>query len=54
MDELTHDQLRSVDERLGSDFQFDYEQSVELRCASGGTSRSSVQEQIDTLKELVA
>ena len=54
MNELSHEQLKSVDKRLGSDFQFDYEKSVELRTASGGTSKSSVLEQISSLTELVS
>ena len=54
MDELSSDQLKSVDERLGSDFHFDYETSVELRTAAGGTSKSSVLEQISELKRQVS
>ena len=37
MDQLSHADLQSVDKRLGSDFIFDYEKSVETRTASGGT-----------------
>jgi len=37
MDKLTHEDLQSVDKRLGSDFIFDYEKSVEMRTAEGGT-----------------
>ena len=37
MDQLSHAELQSVDKRLGSDFIFDYEKSVEMRTASGGT-----------------
>ena len=37
MDQLSHADLQSVDKRLGSDFIFDYEKSVEMRTASGGT-----------------
>lgn len=50
MDKLSHDDLQSVDKRLGSDFIFDFEKSVELRTAKGGTSKSSVREQIQALK----
>lgn len=50
MDKLSHDDLQSVDKRLGSDFIFDFEKSVELRTAKGGTSKSSVREQIQVLK----
>ena len=37
MDKLSHAQLQSVDKRLGQDFVFDFENSVELRTAKGGT-----------------
>jgi len=40
MDNLTHEDLQSVDKRLGSDFIFDHEKSVEMRTASGGTVSS--------------
>ena len=53
MDKLSHENLQSVDKRLGSDFIFDYEKSVELRTAKGGTSRSSVREQIQLLKSML-
>ena len=53
MDKLSHENLQSVDKRLGSDFIFDYEKSVELRTAKGGTSRSSVREQIQVLKSML-
>ena len=49
MDELGLEVLRGVDKRLGDDFVFDYERSVELRSAKGGTSKSSVKEQIELL-----
>lgn len=42
MDKLTHEDLQSVDKRLGSDFIFDYEKSVEMRTAKGGTVSSSL------------
>jgi hypothetical protein len=38
MDVLSHADLQSVDKRLGSDFIFDYEKSVEMRTAKGGTA----------------
>ena len=41
MDQLSHADLQSVDKRLGSDFIFDYEKSVEMRTASGGTVSAS-------------
>ncbi|KAK3166956.1 hypothetical protein OEA41_010081 [Lepraria neglecta] len=53
MDQLSHGDLQSVDKRLGSDFIFDYEKSVEMRTAKGGTSKSSVQEQIAVLKKML-
>lgn len=53
MDKLSHDDLHSVDKRLGSDFIFDFEKSVELRTAKGGTSKSSVREQIQVLKGIL-
>ena len=53
MDELSHEDLSEVDERLGADFVFDFEQSVELRSAKGGTSKASVREQILVLKDMV-
>ncbi|KAL2043976.1 hypothetical protein N7G274_003496 [Stereocaulon virgatum] len=53
MDSLSHADMQSVDKRLGSDFIFDYEKSVEMRTAKGGTSKSSVQEQIAVLKRML-
>ena len=53
MDQLSHEDLQSVDERLGSDFIFDYEKSVEMRSAKGGTSKSAVREQIRVLKGML-
>ena len=55
MDKLSFKQLRSVDSRFQEDVKtcFDYERSVEMRTAKGGTSRSSVMEQINVLKDLL-
>ena len=53
MDQLSHADLQSVDKRLGTDFVFDYEKSVEMRTAKGGTSKSSVREQIQVLKGML-
>ncbi|KAL9098709.1 MAG: hypothetical protein Q9163_005677 [Psora crenata] len=53
MDQLSHEDLRALDSRLDSDFVFDYEKSVEMRTAKGGTSKSSVREQIQVLKGMV-
>lgn len=53
MDKLTLAQFKSVDERLGDDVLevFNYEKSVELKSAIGGTSRSAVLKQIETLRK---
>lgn len=55
MDRLSFAQLQGVDGRFGADVLqvFDYEKSVEMKSAPGGTSRSAVLEQIVLLKELV-
>ena len=55
MDQLTYDQLKSIDSRFKEDVSqcFDYEKSVEARQAAGGTSKSSVQEQIKVLKSIL-
>ena len=53
MDKLSHTDLQSVDERIGADFEFDYEKSVEMRSAKGGTSRGSVLDQIRVLKGML-
>ena len=53
MDKLSHEDFQGVDGRLGEDFEFDYETSVELRSAKGGTSKASVREQIELLKSMV-
>ena len=50
MDQLSQEDLRGVDERLGEDFRFDYETSVDARDAIGGTSESSVMEQLRVLE----
>ena len=53
MDKLTVQQLQGVDKRFGKDVLdvFNYERSVEMKSASGGTSRSAVEEQIQILKD---
>lgn len=55
MDRLSFAQLQGVDSRFGEDVLkvFDYEKSVEMKNAPGGTSKSAVLEQIALLKELV-
>ncbi|KAK4445938.1 L-Aspartase-like protein [Podospora aff. communis PSN243] len=56
MNELTYEQLKGVDARFEKDISevFNYEKSVEMRSARGGTSKSSVLEQIKVLKEMIA
>ena len=55
MDKLTLQQLQGVDSRFGKDVLevFDYARSVEMKSASGGTSKSAVLEQIQILKNIV-
>lgn len=52
MNELTLDQMKTVDARFERDIaeSFDYERSVEMRTAIGGTSRDCVLQQIRVLK----
>ncbi|KAJ9612444.1 argininosuccinate lyase [Cladophialophora chaetospira] len=55
MDKLSLQQLQGVDKRFGQDVMqaFDYESSVEKRTVLGGTSKKSVQEQIQRIQELL-
>jgi len=55
MNELTYDQLKGVDARFEKDISevFNYEKSVEMRSARGGTSKSSVLEQIKVLRAMI-
>ncbi|KAI1375983.1 argininosuccinate lyase [Hypoxylon crocopeplum] len=55
MNELTYDQLKSVDSRFEKDIAeyFDYERSVEMRSAKGGTSKYCVLEQIKVMKQML-
>ena len=55
MDKLSVQQIQSVDNRFDDDVKtcFNYERSVEMRSAKGGTSRASVLEQIAVLKDLL-
>jgi argininosuccinate lyase len=55
MDRLTKEQLQSVDSRFGDDVMdcFDYERSVETRTVKGGTSRKSVEEQIEAIVKML-
>lgn len=56
MNELTYEQLKGVDARFEKDIAeaFDYEKSVEMRSARGGTSKSSVLEQVKVLRSMLA
>lgn len=55
MDKLSVQQIQSVDGRFDDDVRkcFNYERSVEMRSAKGGTSKASVLEQIAVLKDLL-
>lgn len=55
MDKLSYDQLYQVDNRFEKDILdiFDYQKSVEMRSASGGTSKSAVLEQIAVIKSII-
>ncbi|KAK5997334.1 putative argininosuccinate lyase [Cladobotryum mycophilum] len=55
MNQLSFEQLKEIDQRFEEDIAeaFDYETSVERRSAKGGTSKSSVLEQIKVLKEML-
>ncbi|KAI1439040.1 argininosuccinate lyase [Xylaria sp. CBS 124048] len=55
MNELTFEQLKSIDARFERDIAeyFDYDRSVELRSARGGTSKSCVLEQVKVLREML-
>ena len=55
MDKLSKEQLKEVDSRFGDDVMkcFNFEQSVETRTVTGGTSRKSVEGQIEALMKLV-
>lgn len=56
MNTLSLEQLKAIDNRFTNDVMdiFNYETSVESRSAKGGTSRSSVLEQIKVLKAIVS
>ncbi|KAH6695684.1 L-Aspartase-like protein [Plectosphaerella plurivora] len=56
MNELSYEQLKGIDARFEEDIAetFDYEKSVEMRAAKGGTSKSSVTEQIAVLRKMLA
>lgn len=56
MDSLSYEQLKGVDGRFEKDVLevFDYQKSVEMRSAKGGTSKSAVLEQIEAIKMTLA
>ncbi|KAF2770150.1 argininosuccinate lyase [Teratosphaeria nubilosa] len=56
MDRLSFEQLQAVDARFEQNVMevFDYQKSVEMRSAKGGTSRSAVLEQIEAVKKALA
>jgi argininosuccinate lyase len=56
MNEMTVSDFQRIDSRFGKDVIacFDYEKSVEMRSAAGGTSRKCVEQQIAVLKEMLA
>lgn len=56
MDQLSFEQLQGVDERFEKNVMevFDYQKSVEMRSAKGGTSKSAVMEQIEAVKKALA
>ncbi|EFW21655.1 argininosuccinate lyase [Coccidioides posadasii str. Silveira] len=53
IDHLTLEQLKSVDQRIGDDVLevFNYERSVEMKSAIGGTSKSAVLQQIQVMRQ---
>ncbi|KEZ42472.1 hypothetical protein SAPIO_CDS5679 [Scedosporium apiospermum] len=55
MDKLTLEQLEAIDSRFTADIAeaFEYETSVEAKTSKGGTSRSSVLEQIQVLRAIL-
>lgn len=56
MDTLSFEQLQGIDKRFEKDVMavFDYQKSVEMRSAKGGTSKSAVLEQIEAVKKALA
>ncbi|SCU79262.1 LAME_0A07976g1_1 [Lachancea meyersii CBS 8951] len=55
IDKLTVEQYKEIDSRFNSDVVdvFDFEASVERRTATGGTAKSAVLKQIETLKKQI-
>lgn len=56
MDKMTLEDFKKIDARFEEDVLacFDYEKSVEMRSAAGGTSKASVLEQIAAMKKILA
>ncbi|EGW29899.1 argininosuccinate lyase [Spathaspora passalidarum NRRL Y-27907] len=56
IDKLTLDQFKQIDARFGDDVVdvFDFEVSVERRDAIGGTAKSAVYKQLESLKKVVS
>lgn len=55
MDKLSFEQLQGVDKRFEKDIMetWDYQRSVELKAAAGGTSKDAVLEQVEVLKGML-
>jgi len=55
MDKMTISDFQSIDKRFEKDIlaSFDYEKSVEMRSAAGGTSKAAVLDQITVLKKML-
>ena len=55
MNQLSHEQFKGVDTRFEQDISevFDYEKSVEMRSAKGGTSKATVLEQLKVLNQML-
>ncbi|KAL3960571.1 hypothetical protein ACCO45_005688 [Purpureocillium lilacinum] len=55
VNELSYEQMKAIDPRFEKDISeaFNYDASVERRSAKGGTSNSSVMEQIKVLREML-
>lgn len=56
MNELTYEQMKGVDARFEGDIAetFDFEKSVEMSAAKGGTSKACVLEQVKVLTGMIA
>jgi argininosuccinate lyase len=55
MNEMSVADFKKIDPRFAEDVLacFDYEKSVEMRSATGGTSKASVREQIAAMKKIL-